>query len=545
MGIKPNLTLIEKIIPHTISKNAAFRNVKNVNISYKHNENRFIVKLQAEKPQHNEGLKSTEKFDSYLQHSFDVERNKFIENVLRNKERIEPREYSGKKIVIDYSSPNIAKPFHAGHLRSTIIGNFISNIHQHFHNKVTKINYLGDWGTQFGLLQYGLTSKNININELQNNPIQTLYDVYVHANKLASKDEDVKLQARKFFSDIEQGRTSLDNWKKIRKVTVHELGKIYNRLGITFDAYHWESDYNGGAIKDIINLLETENIIRTDESGKKVATVKNKDVTVLKSDKSTLYISRDIAALLDRYKKYDFDKMLYVVDNSQTDHFAAVFEVVGRINKKCADGCEHIKFGRIKGMSTRTGNVVFLNDILDEAKQKMHEKQLQSKNTRSSAMNEKTCDILGTSAVVINDLKQRRQKDYDFDWNRVLQSEGDSGIKLQYLHCRLWSLEQNCGIQLPEECNPSYLTEEIIGDVIGELAKFEYVLEKSLTEYEACVLVNYLFRLNKHVNRMFNELRVKDVDADLAAQRLLIFHSAREVIKTSLEILGVRPLYEM
>lgn len=166
-------------------------------------------------------------------------------------------------------------------------------------------------------------------------------------------------------------------------------------------------------------------------------------------------------------------------------------------------------------------------------------------DTRSSAVNEETCDILGTTAVIINDLKQRRQKDYVFDWDRALQSEGDSGIKIQYLHCRLWSLEKNCGVALPKTCEPKYLTEEVIGDVVAELARFENVMSRSLVENEACIIVNYLFRLARHVNRMFNELKVKNVESDVASQRLLVYHSARLVVKTGLEVLGVRPLYEM
>lgn len=160
-------------------------------------------------------------------------------------------------------------------------------------------------------------------------------------------------------------------------------------------------------------------------------------------------------------------------------------------------------------------------------------------------MNEETCDVLGTTAVIINDLKQRRQKDYIFKWDRALQSEGDSGIKLQYLHCRLWSLEQNSGVTLPAQCEPKSVPEEVVGDVVTELARFEDILQRSLDEYEACILVNYLFRLARHVNRMFNELKVKDTDKNLAEQRLLVFHAARIVVKTSLEILGVKPLYEM
>ncbi|KAJ8724807.1 hypothetical protein PYW07_015765 [Mythimna separata] len=542
--MKSKIMLLDKILPHNIDRSSVIRNVKNVNIFYNHNESKYSVSiLNKTGPSYEDTGQNLNKNTDV---SFHVERNTFIQNILQNFKAPEPgQQMKPKKIVIDFSSPNIAKPFHAGHLRSTIIGNFIANINTYFDNKVTRLNYLGDWGTQFGLLQYGLKSKNIDVKDLQNDPIKTLYDVYVYANKLASKDDKVHEEARKYFSDIEQGRMSLENWKSIREVTVKELEKVYQRLGIQFDAYHWESDYNGGAIKPVMDLLEERNIIETDELGKKITKINNKDVTVLKSDNSTLYLARDIAALLDRYKKYEFDKMLYVVDNAQTDHFAAVFQVVKQIDQKCTDGCEHIKFGRLKGMSTRTGNVVFLNDILDEAKRKMHDKQILSKNTRSGAMNEETCDILGTSAVLINDLKQKRQKDYTFNWDRVLQTEGDSAIKLQYLHCRLWSLEQNCGVTLPNTCDPSHLSEEVIGDVIAELARFDNILQKSLEEYEACILVNYLFRLARHVNRMFNEVRVKDVDPDLAAQRLLVFHCARTVVKTGLEILGIRPLKEM
>lgn len=324
------------------------------------------------------------KFDKNLdktEESFKIDRSNFIKNVVQSicfpssQSEINP-----KKIVIDFSSPNIAKPFHVGHLRSTIIGNFIANINYYYSNKVTKINYLGDWGTQFGILQYGLKSKNISISDLQTNPIKTLYDVYVYANKLSTEDQDVREQAKKYFSDIEQGRTDLETWKKIRELTVKELDEVYRRLGISFDEYHWESDYNGKAIKKLMDSLEDLNIIKTDDLGKKIVTINNRNVTILKSDNSTLYLSRDVAALLDRFKKYKFDKMLYVVDNAQTDHFAAVFEIVRKINKICSDGCEHIKFGRIKGMSTRTGNVVFLDDILNEAREKMHEKQIISKS---------------------------------------------------------------------------------------------------------------------------------------------------------------------
>lgn len=357
------------------------QNAKYFKLLYKHNEKIFLINLYNKVPDSRSTTLGPENQD-YPQ-CIRVNRNIFIKETVNNlKCLIQKKQINNerKKVVIDFSSPNIAKPFHAGHLRSTMIGNFIANINNFFNNDVVKINYLGDWGTQFGLLQYGLEKNNIDVEKLQSDPIKKLYEIYVAANKMSANDTNVQKEARQYFSNIEQGLTSLENWRTIREITVQELKKVYQRLGIQFDSYHWESDYNGNAIKHIIKLLQDKNIIFNDNENKKVAKFRGSNITVLKSDNSTLYISRDIAALLDRYKKYKFDKMLYVVDNAQTDHFSAVFDIVRQINVDCADACEHIKFGRLKGMSTRTGNVIFLNDILDEAKRKMQDKQQASRS---------------------------------------------------------------------------------------------------------------------------------------------------------------------
>lgn len=369
-------------------KEAQARLLNNLQVIYNHSESRFKITASG-KQSKNQNLTQGRPNSNQKTHEpnadleLSVDKEAFFTTVLAQKSSIEHNTpTNSNKIVIDFSSPNIAKPFHVGHLRSTIIGNFIANANQYFNHKVTRLNYLGDWGTQFGLLQYGLKAKNIDVTKLQTNPMKTLYDAYVYANKMSREDNSVQQEARKFFSEIEHGKASLENWKAIRETTVQELENVYQRLGIHFDEYHWESDYHGGAIKNLMDSLENKGIIKKDELGKKVTTINNRDVAVLKSDNSTLYLSRDIAALLDRYHKFKFDKMLYVVDNGQTDHFSAVFHVVKKLNNKCADGCKHVKFGRINGMSTRSGNVVFLNDILDEAKHKMHEKQSLSKSNK-------------------------------------------------------------------------------------------------------------------------------------------------------------------
>ncbi|VVC92264.1 probable arginine--tRNA ligase, mitochondrial [Leptidea sinapis] len=543
MSAKLKAMLLDQAVNQALTKEYPIKSIKSTHVSYQHAQNVYIVKMNS-RPESLNILKSDVNSEEAL--TFRIDRNLVIKNVL---DSIKQNEYditsNPKKVVIDFSSPNIAKPFHMGHMRSTVIGNFIANINTHFRNQVTKINYLGDWGTQFGLLQYGLKLKNIDVNTLKNNPLQTLYNIYVEANKLAEKDKNIQIDAVKYFAEIESGKMDLQNWKQIKEITVKELEKLYLRLRIKFDLFEWESDYNSQAIRHIIKELEDANIVTTHESGKKIAYVNNRKVTLVKSDDSSLYLTRDIAALLNRYETHKFDKMLYVVDNAQADHFVSLFDIMKRLNKKCATACEHVKFGRIRGMSTRRGNVVFLNDILDEAKTKMYDQQLQSKNTRTSAMNDETCDILGSTAVIINDLKQRRQKDYEFSWDKALQSEGDSGVKLQYLHCRLKSLENNSEVPVPDFCNPECLPEEIIGDVIAELARFDDILKKAYEENEACILVNYLFRLSRYVNKMFNKIIVKGESNDVASQRLLVFYCARQVLKTSLNILGIKPLYEM
>ncbi|XP_052737894.1 probable arginine--tRNA ligase, mitochondrial isoform X2 [Bicyclus anynana] len=289
---------------NNLFKNEIVRKYDKMHITYRNKQNIFTVNLSYNSIQKLE--KKNFKHVSKKQNeqvAFNVDRNTFLKKVIDNiKEKPELRN-EPKKIVIDFSSPNIAKPFHMGHLRSTIIGNFVANIHEYFANDVVRLNYLGDWGTQFGLLQYGLESQNIAITQMDN-PLKKLYEVYVEANKQSACNENVLNKAKKYFSDIEQGRADLGNWRNIREITVKELDKVYQRLGIKFDEYHWESNYNGEAIKGLIANLEEQNIVTTEATGAKVVKVKDKNVTILKSDNSTLYLSRDIAALLDRYKRY-------------------------------------------------------------------------------------------------------------------------------------------------------------------------------------------------------------------------------------------------
>ncbi|KAJ8948768.1 hypothetical protein NQ318_017937 [Aromia moschata] len=236
--------------------------------------------------------------------------------------------------------------------------------------------------------------------------------------------------------------------------------------------------------------------------------------------------------------------MLYVVENGQNDHFQALKSIINKMDLPWSDRLTHVRFGRIKGMSTRKGTAVFLKDILDECREIMIKRQIESPTTKIPINDGRVADILGVSCVIINDLKQRRQKDYDFDWDKVLQVQGDTGIKLQYTYCRLHSLEKNSGAIAARECIPEILEEPEALMLLKELAKFHDILYRANEQLEAHILVTYLFQFN-YINKTLKTLQVKGSSPDVASQRLLLFNTAREVLKNGMSILGLHPLTEM
>lgn len=330
-----------------------------------------------------------------------------------------------EKFVLEFSSPNIAKPFHVGHLRSTIHGNFVSNLLQAMGHDVKRLNYLGDWGTQFGFLQFGLDQGWFSWDEISKNPIQLLLDIYIKANAMAEKDDNVATTARNLFKQLESGfneKLSKD-WREIRRFTVKELTQMYSRLGVKFDEFNWESQYGIKELSDVLAALEKTGHLVTTAEGKKVVRLNNqRTVTLVKSDGSSLYLTRDLAAAIDRHQRFQFRKMFYFVDNAQTDHFVALKSLLSYLGYDWASSIEHVKFGRIKGMSTRKGTAVFLRDVLDEAHIRMKSKQMSSPNTKVDVeKSPEVTDTLAVSAIIIHDLKQRRQRDYNFNWDDALQ----------------------------------------------------------------------------------------------------------------------------
>lgn len=315
--------------------------------------------------------------------SFNMLRDKYVKTILdSNHSGLAPPLLvdNNKNVIVEFSSPNIAKPFHLGHLRSTIIGNYVANINNYLQNKVKKINYVGDWGTQFGFIQLGIEVANSNNDEMQTNPIKALYKAYVAANQLAKTDPTISERARETFRRLEFGDSTVYNqWQTFKEYTVQELETTYKRIGIIFDEYHWESMYTAKSTNQIIRLMEEKQLLALDDKDRKtVAISEDRNIPIIKSDGSTLYITRDIAAAIDRFEKNKFDAMYYVVDNAQSDHFSSLFKILNKMELPWANRLEHVKYGRVRGMSTRQGTAVFLEDILNEAREIMKERQIRT-----------------------------------------------------------------------------------------------------------------------------------------------------------------------
>jgi len=454
-----------------------------------------------------------------------------------------------RNIVVEFSSPNIAKPFHVGHLRSTILGNFVANIQEEVGHNVVRLNYLGDWGTQFGLLLAGLRRRGLSMEEVRNSedPVAVLLEVYIEANRLAAEDEEFASEARQAFAKLEEGhQQSLQDWKICREMSVESLEVAYNRLGIKFDHFDGESMYGGRASDKVVESLESAGLLE-DEKGRKV--VEGGDgslVTIVKSDGSTLYITRDLAAAIDRRERFQIDRMYYVVDNDQQSHFKNVFHILDKLGHSWSQQCQHIRFGKILGMSTRKGSMVTVEELLREAKAVMVESQLKSRNTRVEGVEgDATADIMAVSALITLDLSKKRVKDYKFSWERALASSS----KLQYSHARLFSLIDACSPLLPslDEGNiaTEALTEPEALELAFQIARWEEVLSLGATTLEPQHIVTFLFNLASSTSKALGALQVKTIvetSPDVARARLLLFACAKKVLGEGMKVLGLIPL---
>ena len=458
-------------------------------------------------------------------------------------------EGEGKKVLVDYSSPNIAKPFHIGHIRSTVIGNALYLIYKNLGYDVVRINHLGDYGTQFGKMIVAYRKWG-NKEDVQREPIKTLLSYYTKFHEEAGKNPELDEEARRVFVKLENGEAEeVALWKWFKEESLKEFEKVYKMLNIQFDSYAGESFYSDkipAAVAQLEEkglLKESQNsiIVDLDQFGLAPALVK-------KSDGSTLYITRDIAAALYRKDTYDFYKCLYVVASQQDLHFKQLFKVMELMGNQWAQNCIHVQFGMVSlaegTLSTRKGRVVFLEDVLNKAVEKTREVVVE-KGVVSENI-DRVAEEVGIGAVVFNELAHNRIKDYTFDWDKVLNFEGETGPYVQYTHARSCSLLRKAGKDMVSKAknldNIDY--EKLTSNTMYELAKLIHnmpeVIKEAADRYEPSVITRHVVKIAQGFNRFYNEERILQGDATGTVSRLTLVIATKNAIKNGLALLGIK-----
>ncbi len=453
----------------------------------------------------------------------------------------------GKTVVIDYSSPNIAKPIGYHHIRSTVIGHSLANLYQSQGWRVEGINYLGDWGKQFGLVAVGFQEWG---DVTRKGDLSHLLEVYKRANERAESDSAFDARAREFFRRMESNEPdAIALWREMREVSLRELEKIYARLGITFQHYEGESLYQGRmepVIEEISRKIGTrisEGALIVDlpyKEGEPPAMLKTADGT-------TLYLTRDLAAAIDRYERFCFDRALYVVATDQSLHFRQLFTVLEKLGRPFAGRMVHVNFGRVHGMSTRKGKIQLLNDVLDEAKNRALEKV--KANVLEGRIHtddpERLAEQIGVGAVVFGDLKNRRTTDYTFDWEDVLSFEGHSGPYLQYAHARAVSILEKGG-GAPQSYDAQRLTLPEEQALVRAVARFPMAVRDAVEQDEPSHVARHLLDVASAFSRWYtlgNQDRQKRVlveeDEERKHARLALTDAVRVTLAAGLSLLGV------
>ncbi|KAJ7650572.1 hypothetical protein FB45DRAFT_888154 [Roridomyces roridus] len=443
----------------------------------------------------------------------------------------------GKKVIIEYSSPNIAKSFHVGHLRSTIIGGFLANLYKACGWDVVSMNYLGDWGTQFGLIATGF-EKYGSQEELEKDAIKHLFDVYVKVNKDADADPEVKAEAARWFKRMEDGdESALKNWRVWRALSVKKYTEEYERLNIAFDLYTGESMVGREWQDKALARLEEMGLIE-DVDGAKIVNLeqyKMGKAVLRKRDGTSIYLTRDIGGAIERYEKYKFDKMIYVVSSQQDLHLSQFFKVLELMEFPWASDLQHVNYGLVQGMSTRKGNVVFLDQIIREAAQVMHEQMQKNEEKYKAVIDPESVSMeIGITGVKIQDMAAKRINNYTFNWERMKSFEGDTGPYLQYAHVRLSSISRKnphlIPLPPPEQIDTTSLAASSHArEIVFLLGTYPDVVKVALKTQEPSGVVTFAGRRT----------------IDKARAKLWMYECARDVLGAAMRLLSIRPLDRM
>ncbi|MBQ7016063.1 MAG: arginine--tRNA ligase [Firmicutes bacterium] len=451
----------------------------------------------------------------------------------------------GKTVVMDYSSINVAKPFHIGHLRTTVIGNSISRMLQFMGYKTVSINHLGDWGTQFGKMVVAYRKWG-NPEEVEKKGVRGLLELYVKFHEEAEKDPELDEIARATFTSMEQGdEEALALWRLFVDISLKEVSRVYDMLDVKFDSFLGES-YFFTRTDELISILKEKNLLQESE-GAQIVDLSEENMPpciVLKKDGSTLYATRDIAAAMYRKNTYDFDKCLYITGMEQILHFSQWFKVCEKIGFPWSKDLVHIPYGLVSleggKLSTRGGNVIFLEDLLHEAVQKTKEIMME-KNPDLENMDQ-VAQQVGVGAVVFHDLFNNRIKDVTFSWDQVLNFDGETGPYVQYTFARASSVLRKAQWDPAnqEAIDMSLLTDEYSQEILKLIENFPKRVEEACQKWEPYMITRYTVALATAFNKFYHENSIMNAEENVKKARLKLTYVVTQVIKQGLYLIGVQ-----
>lgn len=485
--------------------------------------------------------------------NFFLDRKKFenqvINTIIEKKENFGKSDMGkGKTAIVEFSSVNIAKPFHIGHIRSTVIGDALRNIHEFLGYNTIATNYIGDYGTQFGTMiaAYKLWGDDDKLNA---NPIQELLNLYVRYNTEASENEEMMEVARQEFKNLEEGEEEATRlWSWFKEISFNEFDRVYKLLDIEFDNYKGEAYYSE-YMPAILEELKEKNLL-VESDGAQIIDLSEFDLPpsiIIKSNGSSAYITRDIATAINRKKEYNFDENLYVVATQQNLHFQQLWRILELMGYDLYKGCKHISFGMVslkdQTLSTRKGQVVFLEDVLNKTIEKTREIMENREDTVDDI--DEVSRIVGIGAVKFQELYNNRIKDYVFDWDEVLNFEGETGPYVQYTYARAKSVLRKAGIDEIKPLDIEKITSDEEFTLVKKLAGFEDVVVKAKEKYEPSLITRHLTDIAKSFNKFYNSSKIMVEDEKLKEERLALAYVTAIVIKTALGLLGIRTVEKM
>ncbi len=505
----------------------------------------------AEKIQLPSFVKEVKVVGAYL--NFFTDKSVFAETIISKvfaeKENYgKSKEGEGKNIVIDYSSPNIAKPFHVGHLRSTVIGNAIYKIYEFLGYNCVGINHLGDWGTQFGKL---ITAYKMwgNAEAVEKDGISELMRIYVKFHEEAEKEPSLNDTARAWFVKMQDGdEEAISLWKWFKDISLKEFERVYKTLDVSFDSYAGESFYND-KMAAVVEELKEKNLLK-ESNGAMIVDLEDAKMPpclIIRSDGGTLYATRDITAALYRKKTYDFEKCIYVTAIDQNLHFAQWFKVIEKMGYDWYKNLVHVPFGLVSlesgKLSTRKGNVVLMEDLLSEAVKKtaaiIEEKNPDLPNK------EEVAKEVGIGAVIFDDLYNGRIKDIVFSWEKMLSFEGETGPYVQYTNARACSVLRKAEEEADGNVDFSLLTDDVTVEVIKLLASFNDKVKDAAERYEPSVVSRYLVDLAQAFNKFYHDNSILNAEENTRKARLAVVKAVSLVLTSGLALLGIKAPKQM